>query len=62
MTHIRRKGVKGVVSQSRVDALPELCSPLVKGGNFIFFQKPNIRHSNNNNPNGPNRNKMGSNY
>jgi len=52
---------------SLVDALSELCSPFLKGGNFTFiaviasglFHKTNIGHSNSY---GPNRNKKGSNY
>ena len=61
---------KGVMSRSSVDALSELCSPFLKGGNSAFiaaiasglFPKTNIGHSNNYGPNGPNRKKMGSNY
>jgi len=29
--------VKGVMSRSRVDALSELCSPFLKGGNSVFI-------------------------
>ena len=61
--------VKGVVTRSTVDALSELFSPFLKGGNSAFsaiasglLRKPNIGHSNNYGSNGPNRNKMGSNY
>ena len=60
--------IKGVMTWSMVDALSELCSPFLKGGNSafiaaiasgLFVHKPNIGHSDNY---GPNRNKMGSNY
>jgi len=60
------KYFKGVMTQSMVDPLSELCSPFLKGGNSAFiaaitsglFHKTNIGHSNDY---GPNRNKMGSN-
>jgi len=62
--------VKGVMSRSRVDALSELGSAFLKGGNSIFnaaigsgiFPKGEIGHSNNYGPNGPNRKKTESNY
>jgi len=59
------------MSRSRVEALSELCSSFLKGGNSAFIaaiasdlfpKKENISHSNNYDTNGPNINKMGSNY
>ena len=58
------------MTRSMVDALLELYFPSLKGGNSALigaiasglFHKPNIGHSNNYDPNGLNRNKMGSNY
>jgi len=59
------------MSLSSIDALSELCSPFLKGGNSTFIaaiasslfpKKMNIGHSNNYGLNGPNRKKMGSNY
>ena len=29
--------IKGVVTRSMVDALSELCSPFLKGGNSVFI-------------------------
>ena len=61
---------EGFMSRSSVDALSELCSPFLKGGNFAFiaaiasglFPRTNIGHSNNYGPNGPNRKKIDSNF
>jgi len=57
------------MSRSRVDALSELCTPFLKGGNCAFiaviasglFHKMNIDHSHNYGLNRP-RGKKGSNY
>jgi len=67
---LTKNKLKGVMTWSIVDVLSELHSPFLKGGNSAFltaiasglFHKPNIGHSNNYGPNGPNRNQMGSNY
>jgi len=61
-----RNLIKGVMSSSSVDALSELCSPFLKGGNSAFiaaiasglFPKNEYRSNNY----GPNRKKKGSNY
>jgi len=53
----------------RVDTLSELRLVLLKGANcallqcwrVVFFQKENIRYSNNDGTNGPNKGKMASN-
>jgi len=59
--------IKGVMAWSMVDALSELCSSFLKGGNSVFiaaiasdlFHKMNISHWNNCGPNGK---KMGTKY
>jgi len=66
------RDVKWVKPRSKVDALSKLCFPFLEGFNFAFIatiasgffpkKKANIGHSNNYGPNGPNRNKMGSDY
>ena len=69
---IKREMLKGVMTQLMVGTLSGLCSPFLKGGNSAFiaaigsgFPPPpqnDFGGLNNYGSNGPNRNKMGSNY